>query len=42
VTERLQKYLARTGVGSRREIEGWIRAGRVSVDGQTATLGRDL
>jgi len=39
VTERLQKYLARTGAGSRREIEDWIRAGRVSVDGQTATLG---
>ena len=39
MTERLQKYLARTGVGSRREIEDWIRAGRVSVDGQTATLG---
>ena len=39
MTERLQKYLARTGAGSRREIEGWIRAGRVSVDGQTATLG---
>jgi 23S rRNA pseudouridine2605 synthase len=39
VTERLQKRLARTGAGSRREIEGWIRAGRVSVDGQTATLG---
>ena len=39
MTERLQKYLARTGAGSRREIEGWIRAGRVSVDGQMATLG---
>ena len=39
MTERLQKYLARTGAGSRREIEDWIRAGRVSVDGQTATLG---
>ena len=39
MTERLQKYLARTGVGSRRQIEDWIRAGRVSVDGQTATLG---
>ena len=39
MSERLQKYLARTGVGSRRQIEDWIRAGRVSVDGQTATLG---
>jgi 23S rRNA pseudouridine2605 synthase len=39
VTERLQKYLARTGVGSRREIENWIRAGRVSVDDEIATLG---
>ena len=39
MTERLQKYLARTGAGSRREIEDWIRAGRVSVDGQKATLG---
>ena len=39
MTERLQKYLAHLGLGSRREIEDWIRAGRVSVDGQTATLG---
>jgi 23S rRNA pseudouridine2605 synthase len=31
--------LARTGVGSRRAIEDLIRAGRVAVNGQQATLG---
>lgn len=38
-TEKLQKVLARAGVGSRREMERWIAAGRVSVDGCPATLG---
>lgn len=37
--ERLQKYLAGRGVGSRRKIEGWIVSGRISVDGETAQLG---
>lgn len=36
---RLQKLLAEAGLGSRRAIEGWIRAGRVSVGGRTAKLG---
>ena len=36
---RLQKLLAEAGLGSRRTIEDWIRAGRVSVGGRTAQLG---
>ncbi|MBO8087472.1 MAG: pseudouridine synthase [Marichromatium sp.] len=36
---RLQKLLAEAGLGSRREIEGWITAGRVRVNGELATLG---
>jgi 23S rRNA pseudouridine2605 synthase len=36
---RLQKLLAGLGLGSRRTIEEWIRAGRVTVAGRTAQLG---
>ena len=37
--ERLQKMFARVGLASRREAEGWIRAGRVTINGAIATLG---
>ncbi len=39
MSEKLQKVLARAGYGSRREIEGWITAGRISVNGSIVTLG---
>ncbi|MBV9697244.1 MAG: rRNA pseudouridine synthase [Gammaproteobacteria bacterium] len=37
--ERLQKVLSRAGIASRRTVETWIRAGRVTVNGIPAALG---
>lgn len=40
--ERLQKVLARAGIGSRRAVEELIAAGRVRVNGEMARLGRRI
>lgn len=42
MAERIQKLLAHAGLGSRREIEGWIEAGRIQVNSQTAELGQRI
>lgn len=39
-SEKLQKALARSGHGSRRELEEWIVAGRISVNGKPAHIGQ--
>ncbi len=40
--ERIQKILARGGIGSRREIERWIEEGRINVNGVKVTPGLHL
>lgn len=40
--QRLQKILAQAGLGSRRKCEALIRDGRVTVNGETAELGRKV
>ena len=42
MAERLQKWLANRGLASRRELEAWIAAGRITVDGEVAELGRKV
>ncbi len=42
MTERLQKFLAEAGLGSRRRCEELIRTGRVTVDGRKAELGASI
>jgi len=39
MSERLQKILANTGFGSRRELEGWITEGLIRINGREAKLG---
>lgn len=42
MSERLQKFLARTGIASRRQIEDWIREGRIAVNDRVAKLGEQV
>lgn len=39
ITQKLQKVLAQTGLGSRRDMELLISGGRVTVNGEVATIG---
>ncbi len=39
MSEKIQKVLANAGIGSRRQIESWIEAGRITLNGRTATIG---
>jgi 23S rRNA pseudouridine2604 synthase len=36
---RINKFISETGVCSRREADAWIEAGRITINGETATLG---
>ena len=40
--ERIQKYLASQGVGSRRQIDSMLQQGRISVNGKTAKPGDQI
>ncbi len=42
MSERLQKFMAKAGVGSRRHCEAFISAGRVTVNGVRAELGMSV
>jgi len=39
---RLNKHISESGLCSRREADAWIAAGRVTVNGDTATLGTQV
>lgn len=39
MSEKIQKILANSGLGSRRQIETWIEQGRITVNGRLATIG---
>lgn len=42
MADRIQKVLANAGFGSRRQIETWIKEGKVTSNGQVVTLGAQI
>ncbi|MDQ6961644.1 MAG: pseudouridine synthase [Mariprofundaceae bacterium] len=42
MSERINRYLASCGLGSRRQADQWIEAGRVKVNGELATPGLQI
>ena len=42
MSERLQKYLAKAGIGSRRSCEVLIQQGKITVNGVTAKIGSSV
>lgn len=42
MSERIQKFLANQGVASRREIERWIQAGDIKVNGVLCEIGQAI
>ncbi len=42
LTERVQKFLATQGLASRREIERWIEAGEILIEGKVCVLGQRI
>ncbi len=42
MTQRVQKFLAHQGLGSRREIERWIAAGDIVINGELCKLGQQI
>ena len=39
---RIQKYIAETGLCSRRKAEEYIREGKITVNGKTAVIGQNI
>ena len=40
--QRIQKFLAARGVGSRRQVERWIAEGRIKINGRIAEAGEPV